>query len=148
MPALQSLHLGAEQMQDLMPAGKPAAKKSSKAKADVRPAVFLPPELDNDEPFVPPLAALKRCCTHHTVLLVSCPHSASSRLLQDGPQPVSGTTSSVPEQLCCSALVLSAISSSLYQNFQVGGRPRSEEDFSASPYLQSDPHLLLGWPQG
>jgi hypothetical protein len=78
VPALQSLHLGAEQMQDLMPAGKPAAKKSSKAKVDVRPAVFLPPELDNDEPFVPPLAALKRCCTQHTMLLVSSSRSASS----------------------------------------------------------------------
>lgn len=59
MPALQSLHLGAEQMQDLMP-GKPAAKKSCKAKADARPAIVLPPVLDDDEPFVPPLAALKR----------------------------------------------------------------------------------------
>ena len=60
VPALQSLHLGAEQMQDLMP-GKPASKKSSKAKADARPAVVLPPALDDDEPFVPPLAVLKRC---------------------------------------------------------------------------------------
>ena len=117
MPALQSLHLGAEQMQDLMPAGKPAAKKSSKAKADVWPAVFLPPELDNDEPFVPPLAAFKRCCTHHTMLLVSCSHSASSRLLQHGLQPVSRTTSSVPVQLCCSAPVLLASVSSLLSEF-------------------------------
>lgn len=59
MPALQSLHLGAEQMQDLMP-GKPASKKSSKAKAEARPAVVLPPILDDDEPFVPPAAVLKR----------------------------------------------------------------------------------------
>jgi len=59
VPALQSLHLGAEQMQDLMP-GKPAAKKSSKAKAEARPAVVLPPVLDDDEPFVPPVAFLKR----------------------------------------------------------------------------------------
>ncbi len=66
VPALQSLHLGAEQMQDLMP-GKPASKKSSKAKAEARPAVVLPPALDNDEPFVPPLAVLKRCTTAASV---------------------------------------------------------------------------------
>ena len=59
VPALQSLHLGAEQMQDLMP-GRPASKKSSKPKADARPAIVLPPTLDDNEPFVPPLAALKR----------------------------------------------------------------------------------------
>ena len=57
VPALQSVHLGAAQMQDLMPS-KPAAKRSFKAKADARPAVVLPP--DNDEPFVPPAAILKR----------------------------------------------------------------------------------------
>ena len=44
-------------MQDLMPS-KPAAKRGSKAKADARPAVVLPP--DDDEPFVPPAAILKR----------------------------------------------------------------------------------------
>ena len=59
VPALQSLHLGAAQMQDLMP-GKPAAKRSSKAKADARPTVVLPLVLDSDEPFVPPAAILKR----------------------------------------------------------------------------------------
>ena len=57
VPALQSVHLGAAQMQDLMPS-KPAAKRSFKAKADARPAVVLPP--DDDEPFVPPAALLKR----------------------------------------------------------------------------------------